>query len=408
MLPGYYKGEPMGGAWQVREAAGKLSTGEITEEEYAEMEVSVCTGPGSCPMMGTANTLSCLMEPLGLSLPGCGATHAVHADKIRQARVAGRLVMENVKQCRRPKDYIDRETFLNAIKVDMAIGGSTNTTIHLPAIAAEFDVTLTAEDFDEIGRNTPQLVNVKPGGRFTLWDMWLAGGIPAVMGELGEKYLNLEVRSVTGEPWRDILSGCLSSNHDVISTVANPYRKEGSLAVLRGNLAPGGAVVKQGAVHSGMHTHSGPAKVFDSEEDAITAIKNGKISKGDVIIIRYEGPRGGPGMREMLAATTLLMGYGLGESTAIVTDGRFSGATRGPCIGHVTPEAALGGPIAFVRDGDKILIDIPTRRLDLLVSGEEMEKRRAEWKAPASPEGFSYLTRYAKGVSSVWEGAILK
>jgi dihydroxy-acid dehydratase len=316
--------------------------------------------------------------------------------------------MDNVKQGRKPKDYITRAAFLNAVRVDMAIGGSTNTTIHLPAIASEFGLTLTPEDFDKAGRTTPQLVNVKPGGKYTLWDMWLAGGIPAVMSELGEKYLDLDVRAVTGERWRDILPGCASSNHDVISTAAGPYRGQGSLAILKGSLAPGGSVVKQGAVASGMHRHRGPACVFDSEEDAIAAIRNGKTPKGSVIVIRYEGPRGGPGMREMLAATTTLMGYGLGDSTAIVTDGRFSGATRGPCIGHVTPEAAVGGPIALVRDGDMIAINIPERTLELEVSPKELAGRRSEWKEPVMPEDSSYLSRYARSVSSVWEGAVLK
>ncbi len=408
MLPGYYKGQSMGGAWQVREAAGKVASGELSEEEYEIMEYSVCTGPGSCPMMGTANTMSCLMEPLGLSLPGSGATHAVHADKIREARATGRLVMDNVQSNRKPKDYITRDTFLNVLRVDMAIGGSTNSTLHLPAIAAEFGVTLTADDFDAAGKSTPQLVNVKPGGKYTLWDMWLAGGLLAVMGELGDRYLNLDLPAATGEKWRDIVKGRKSSNHDVISTTADPYHKQGSLAILKGSLAPGCAVVKQGAVAPAMHVHRGPACVFDSEETAIIAIRGGKVPRGSVVVIRYEGPKGGPGMREMLAATTALMGYGLGDSTAIVTDGRFSGATRGPCIGHVTPEAAVGGPIALVRDGDMISIDIPARKLELEVPEAELKTRRAAWKAPEIPDDMGYLSRYARSVSSVWEGAVLK
>lgn len=408
MVPGNYKGQPMGGGWMVREAAGKLASGEITPEEYREMEFSVCTGPGSCPMMGTANTMSCLMEPLGLALPGSGATHAVHAEKLRQARDSGKLAMEMVKSGRRPRDYINRETLLNCIRVDMAIGGSTNTAIHLPAIAAEFGIKLTPEDFDSIGKATPQLVNVVPSGKYTLWDMYLAGGIPAVMGEMGEKYLNLDVVAVTGRKWRDILKDKKSVNHEVIATTEKPYRAQGSLAILKGNLAPECAVVKQGAVSPAMHVHRGPACVFDCEDDAVAAIRNGKVRKGGVVVIRYEGPKGGPGMREMLVATTTLMGFGLGDSTALVTDGRFSGATRGPCIGHVTPEAAAGGPIALIKDGDMVTIDIPNRKLDVDVSPEEMEKRRAAWKAPAVPGGFGYLSRYARSVSSVWEGAVLK
>ncbi|GHV54586.1 dihydroxy-acid dehydratase [Deltaproteobacteria bacterium] len=286
MLPGNYKGKIMNGSFHVREAAAKLAVGEITEAEYEEMELSTCTGPGSCPMMGTANTMSCLMEPLGLSLPGSGAAHAVHAEKLRQSRSSGRLVTELVKQNRKPGDYITRETFLNTIKVDMAIGGSTNTTLHLPAIAREFGIKLTPDDFDAIGKATPQLANVQPSGKYNLWDMWLAGGIPAVMGELGEKHLNLDVTAVTGEKWRDILKGKKSSNHEVIATTAKPYHAQGSLAILKGSLAPECAVVKQGAVAAKMQVHRGPACVFDCEDDAIKGIMDGKVKKGDIVVIR--------------------------------------------------------------------------------------------------------------------------
>jgi len=290
----------------------------------------------------------------------------------------------------------------------MAIGGSTNSTIHIPAIAKEFGFDIGARDFDDIGRKTPQLVNVKPSGKYTLWDMELAGGVPAVMGELGERHLNLEVMAVTGQTWKEILQGKHSLNTEVITTLADPYYKQGGIAILSGSLAPGCAVVKQGAVHQSMMSHRGPARVFESEDEAIVAIRGGKIVEGDVIVIRYEGPKGGPGMREMLAATTALMGAGLGECCALVTDGRFSGATRGPCIGHVSPEAACGGPIGLVQDGDYIVIDIPNRKLELEVSEAQLKERRKSYTPrPAKVQG-GYLERYARQVTNVWEGAALK
>ena len=405
--PGFYKGKDYAG-YQVREASAKLLAGEISEEEFCAMEQCVCSGPGSCPMMGTANTMSCLMEPLGLSLPGCGTVHATDAKKLRIARKSGELVMRLVAENRRPRDYIDREMLLNALRVDMAIGGSTNSAIHLPAIAYDFGLTLTQDDFDEAGRSTPHLVNVRPSGRYTLWELELAGGIPAVIAELGEKHFDLDKECVTGASWREITKGLHSLNTDVLTTLEAPLHEDGGLCVLKGNLAPEGCVIKKSAVHPDMQVHTGPARPFDCEEDAVAAIRAGKIEKGDVVVIRYEGPKGGPGMREMLTATTTLVGSGLGTTTALITDGRFSGSTRGPCVGHISPEAYAGGPIALVREGDLITLDIPGRRLELHVSEEELARRKAAFVRPDRPVDSNFLARYRADVSGVWEGAVLK
>lgn len=409
MMPGVFRGRQLAGAWEVREAAGKLSKGEITEDEYNEMEKSDCTGIGSCPMMGTANTMSCLMEPLGLSLPGCGTTHAVQADKLRYARNSGKLIMKLVQERRCPRDYITRGSILNMMRVSAAIGGSTNTFLHIPAIAHAFGIEIEPEEFNRIGDSTPYLACIKPSGNYTLWDMHMAGGVPAVMKELGEKYLDLSQQAVTGQTWAEVLKNTQGSrNTDVIHTVSAPVSEQSGLIVLKGNLAPEGAGLKRTAVNKKMWVHRGPARTFDHEMDAILAIRNGQISKGDVIVIRYEGPKGGPGMREMLQATTTLMGYGLGDSCALVTDGRFSGASRGPCIGHVSPEAAVGGPIALVNDGDMISINLDQKTLMLEVSDEELARRKKTWKPAAPMVESCYLNRYKKLVSSAWKGAILE
>lgn len=409
MLPGVFRGRELAGAWEVREAAGKLSKGEITQDEYDEMEKSDCTGVGSCPMMGTANTMSCLMEPLGLSLPGCGTTHAVQADKLRYARNSGKLIMKLIEEKRCPRDYITRESILNMMRVSAAIGGSTNTFLHIPAIAHAFGVEIKPEDFNQIGDSTPYLACTKPSGKFTLWDMHMAGGVPAVMKELGEKYLDLTQQAVTGQTWAEVLAQHPGSrNAEVIHTTASPAAEQGGLIVLKGNLAPEGAGLKRTAVDKKMWVHRGPARTFDHEMGAILAIRNGEIKPGDVIVIRYEGPKGGPGMREMLQATTTLMGFGLGDSCALVTDGRFSGASRGPCIGHIAPEAAVGGPIALVRDGDMIRIDLYKKTLMLEVDDQELARRKQDWR-PALPMVESdYLNRYKRLVSSAWKGAILE
>lgn len=408
MMPGIYKGQELAGAWQVREAAGKLRAGEITQKEYDEMEKSVCPTLGSCAMMGTANTMSCMMEALGLSLPGSATTHAVYAEKYRQAKESGLLVVELVKKDTKPRDFVTAASFANALTIDMAIGGSTNSLLHIPAIAAEFGLNVTAEQFEATSRNTPHLVNVKPSGKYSMFDFDRAGGVPAVIKELGAKYLDLDAKTVNGQTLREVIADAENYNTAVITTVANPLHEEGSLAILKGNLAPEGAVVKQSAVADEMQKHTGPARVYDCQEDAEAAIYQGKINRGDVIVIRYEGPKGGPGMREMLAATTALMGFGLGSSTALITDGRFSGATRGPCIGHIAPEAAAGGPIGLVMDGDMITIDIPNRVLVLQVSDEELARRKANWQ-PVKPKVDSkYLRRYSQQVESVWKGAVFK
>ena len=408
MMPSAYKGRAFGGAWEVREAGGKLAAGQITQEEYDEMEQCVCGGVGSCPMMGTANTMSCLMEPLGLSLPGCGTTHATQANKLRYARESGKLVMRLVAEKRCPRDYITYGSFQNMMRVSAAIGGSTNTFLHIPAIAKAFGFRLDPEEFNRIGDSTPYLACIKPSGTYTLWDMHMAGGVPAVMKELGDR-LDLTQKAVTGQTWAEVLehvSGTL--NQEVIHHASNPVAPQGGLIVLKGSLAPIGSGLKRTAVDKKMWVHRGPARVFNREMDAILAIRGGNIQKGDVIVIRYEGPKGGPGMREMLAATTTLMGFGLGDSCALVTDGRFSGASRGPCIGHVAPEAAEGGPIALVRDGDMISIDLYKKTLDLEVSQEELERRQAEWSPLPPMVNSCYLDRDRRTVGPTWEGASLE
>ncbi len=409
MMPSYYKGREFGGAWEVREAGAKLTKGEISQEDYDNMEKCACGGIGSCPMMGTANTLSCLMEPLGLSLPGCGTVHAVQADKLRYARNSGKLVMKLVAEKRCPRDYITKSSIYNMMRVSSAIGGSTNTFLHIPAIAKAFGIDLDPEEFNQIGDTTPYLACIKPSGSHTLWDLHLAGGIPAVMKELGEKYLDLQAECVTGETWEKVLGRIEGSqDHEVIHTLESPVASESGLAVLKGNLAPIGAGIKKTACDKKMWIHSGPAKVFDGENAAVDAILAGKIEKGDVVVIRYEGPKGGPGMREMHLATSTLMGYGLGDSCAVVTDGRFSGASRGPCIGYVAPEAADGGMIGIVEDGDMIHINLYEKSLTVDISKEEEEKRRAAWKPKELKAHTAYLERYRKLVGSVWKGAVLE
>ena len=409
MLGGVFQGKRLGGGWVIREAAGKLARGELSQAEYEAMEKSVCTGAGSCPMMGTANTMSCLMEPLGLALPGCGSAHAVMAEKLRIARNSGKLIMELVKDNRKPRDYITKASFINALRVSAAIGGSTNTLIHMPAIAQSFGVELDTEIFDEIGDTTPYLGNVIPSGKYTMLEFDQAGGIPAIMKELGGSYLDLNQLCVTGRSWADELRAWPGSrNHAVIATVEEPLRKDSGLVVLKGSLAPGGAVVKRTAVHPKMLQHRGPARVFDGETAAVEAIQGGKIQPGDVVVIRYEGPKGGPGMREMQNPVTALMGFGLGECAALVTDGRFSGASHGPCIGHIAPEAAEGGPIAFVEEGDMITIDIPNKTLNVEISEETMQQRRKKWKpAPLKAEGY-YLRRFQYLVTDAWHGAVME
>ncbi len=406
MLPGKFMGRDIA-IYEMREAASELQSGKMTQEEFDEMEDCVCPTSGSCSMMGTANTMSCFAESLGLTIPGCSTTHAVFSKKLREAKESGMAAVELVKAGTKPSDIVTKASFENAMVVNMAIGGSTNSLIHIPAIAGEFGFEVTAADFERVSRATPHLVGVKPSGKLSLWEFDQAGGVPAVMKELGPERLDLSARTIIGKSWGEIIRTKRNKNPGHVRPLSNPVHAEGSLAILTGSLAPEGAAVKQTAVVPAMLKHTGPARVFDSQEDATDAMYAGTINKGDVIVIRYEGPKGGPGMREMLVATTALMGLGLGDSTALVTDGRFSGGTRGPCIGHVAPEAAEGGPIALVHDGDRISIDIPGRALTLHVDEAELATRKLAWKPIPPKVNSKYMNRYRKLVGSVWKGAIL-
>lgn len=376
-------GGPMASGWldgrkvgvvSVLESVGKAFAEKISEEELKRLEDAACPGCGSCNGMFTANTMACVAEALGLSLPYCATSLAKSASKLRIAKKSGERIVELVRSDLRPSAILTREAFENAIAVDMALGGSTNTLLHLPAIAKEAGIPLPLRVFDEISRRVPHLCNMIPSGPYALEDLDAAGGIPALMKEL-KSLLHLEVLTVTGETLYQNIKDAKVSDPNVIRPLVNPVHREGGIAVLTGNLAPNGAVVKTAAVSPKMLAHTGPAKVFDSEKEAVTAIRNREIQPGDVVVIRYEGPKGGPGMPEMLIPTATLAGMGLSDSVALITDGRFSGATRGPCIGHVSPEAAEGGPIAAVKTGDIISIDIPERALNAKLTEQEIEDR---------------------------------
>ncbi|MCZ7358019.1 MAG: dihydroxy-acid dehydratase [Candidatus Methanoperedens sp.] len=409
MLPGIVGDEPRD-VISLFEAVGQRRKNAITEQELKNLEDCACCGAGSCAGLFTANTMACVTEALGLSLPGCGTAHAVDAKKIRIAKQSGMKILELVRNGINARQILTEESLDNAIRVDMAIGGSTNTTLHLPAIASEFGLNLPLSRFDELSRETPHLINLRPGGNRYLIDFERAGGVPAIQQRLQEK-LNLDTLTVTGKTLRENLGKVViinpRANKEIIATLDSPVHPEGGIAVLSGSLAPRGAVVKQTAVSQKMLKHSGPARVFDSEELAMKAIMGNKIKPGDCVVVRYEGPKGGPGMREMLSPTAAIAGMGMIDSVALITDGRFSGGTRGPCIGHVSPEAADGGPISIVREGDIIDIDIPNRILNLRLSREEMDERMRRWKAPL-PEIKGYLARYRKQVSSSDNGAIFK
>lgn len=408
MMPGEV-GERRLALYEIREAAGLYKRGLLSESDVFDWEGRICPGPGSCAMMGTANTMACVAEALGVTLPGCAAVHAVDAKKLRIAKLSGMKVMELIRDDLRPSKILTRKAFENAIMVAMAVGGSTNTVLHMPAIGREAGVAVGLREIDGISSRTPHLCSMKPGGPYTLKDLADAGGIPAVMRELAP-LLNLDALTVTGKSVGENLeaAGAAVLNREVIRPLEDPVHSSGSIAALFGTLAPRGSVVKRTAVSPTMMKHRGPARVFERQEDAVDAILGGRIRPGDVVVIRNEGPKGGPGMREMLAATAALMGMGLGESTALVTDGRFSGSTRGPCIGHVSPEAAAGGPIAVVRDGDIISIDIEEKRLDLEIPAAELEERLKDWTPPAPKTSTGYLARYAAFVTSADEGAVLK
>lgn len=408
MLAGHVKGHKTSLS-SMFEAVGAYTAGTITEEDVKEYERKTCPTCGSCSGMYTANSMNCLTEVLGMGLKGNGTIPAVYSERIKLAKHAGMQVMEMYRRNIRPRDIMTKEAFMNAMTMDMALGCSTNSMLHLPAIAHEAGVDLNVDIANEISARTPNLCHLAPAGPTYMEDLNEAGGIYAVMNEISKKgLLNLDCMTVTGKTVGENIKNCPNLNPEVIRPVENPYSQTGGIAILKGNLAPDSAVVKRSAVAPEMLKHEGPARVFDCEEDAIAAIKGGKIVAGDVVVIRYEGPKGGPGMREMLNPTSAIAGMGLGSTVALITDGRFSGASRGASIGHASPEAAVGGPIALVEEGDRISIDIDNHSLNVLVSDEELEARRAKWQ-PREPKVTSgYLARYASLVTSADKGAILQ
>ena len=391
------------------EAVGSVAAGTMSLEELQEYEEKVCPTCGSCSGMYTANSMNCLTEAIGMGLRGNGTIPAVYSERIRLAKHAGMKIMELVEKNIRPRDIMTPEAFQNALTVDMALGCSTNTMLHLPAIAREAGVELNLEIANEISAKTPNLCHLAPAGPTYMEDLNEAGGVYAVMNELSKKgLLNLDCLTANGTTVGENIKNCVNKNPEVIRPVENPYSQTGGIAVLKGNLAPDSGVVKRSAVAPEMLVHEGPARVFDCEEDAIDAIKSGRIVAGDVVVIRYEGPKGGPGMREMLNPTSAIAGMGLGSSVALITDGRFSGASRGASIGHVSPEAAVGGPIALVEEGDIIRINIPENKLDVLVSDEELAARRAKWQPREPKITTGYLARYHELVTSGNRGAVLE
>ena len=408
MLAGHVKGHKTSLS-SMFEAVGAYTAGTITEEDVKEYERKTCPTCGSCSGMYTANSMNCLTEVLGMGLKGNGTIPAVYSERIKLAKHAGMQVMEMYRRNIRPRDIMTKEAFMNAMTMDMALGCSTNSMLHLPAVAHEAGVDLNVDIANEISARTPNLCHLAPAGPTYMEDLNEAGGIYAVMNEISKKgLLNLDCMTVTGKTVGENIKNCPNLNPEVIRPVERPYSQIGGIAILKGNLAPDSAVVKRSAVAPEMLKHEGPARVFDCEEDAIAAIKGGKIVAGDVVVIRYEGPKGGPGMREMLNPTSAIAGMGLGSTVALITDGRFSGASRGASIGHASPEAAVGGPIALVEEGDRISIDIDNHSLNVLVSDEELEARRAKWQ-PREPKVTSgYLARYASLVTSADKGAILQ
>lgn len=406
MISGHLRGKRLSLVNDTFEAIGKYKKGLIKDAELESLEMCACPGVGSCQGMYTANTMACVTEALGMSLPRCATALAVSADKRRIAFESGVRIIELVNKNIEPRKIMTRKAFENAIMVDLALGGSTNTALHIPAIAHDAGVELPLEAFDILGKKTPHLANMLPGGEHYLEDLEWAGGIPAVMKRL-RKSLNDSI-TVSGKTVFEIADSAEVIDENVIRPIEKAYHKEGGIAVLRGNLAPDGAVVKQSAVSANMMKFEGSAKVFDSEEEAMKAILNNEIKAGDVVVIRYEGPKGGPGMREMLSPTATIAGMGLSESVALITDGRFSGGTRGPCIGHISPEAMEGGVIAILKDGDRIQIDIPERKINLLLSETEIKERMSKLKLPKPKITKGYLSRYAKMVTSAGTGAVMK
>ena len=408
MLAGHVKGQKRSLS-SMFEAVGANAAGTLSDEDLCEFENKVCPTCGSCSGMYTANSMNCLTEVLGMGLRGNGTIPAVYSERIRLAKHAGMKVMELLEKNIRPRDIMTEDAILNALTVDMALGCSTNSMLHLPAIAHEIGMDFEIDFANGISEKTPNLCHLAPAGPTYMEDLNEAGGVYAVMAELNKKgLLHTDCMTVTGKTVGENIEGVQNKDPEVIRPIDNPYSQTGGLAVLKGNLAPDGSVVKRSAVVDEMLVHEGPARVFECEEDAITAIKGGKINHGDVVVIRYEGPKGGPGMREMLNPTSAIAGMGLGSSVALITDGRFSGASRGASIGHVSPEAAVGGPIALVEEGDIIKIDIPNMKLELDVSDEELAKRKEKWQPREPKVTTGYLARYAAMVTSGNRGAILE
>jgi dihydroxy-acid dehydratase len=406
MLSGYLRGRRLSLVNDTFEAIGKYKKGLIKEDELEALEMCACPGVGSCQGMYTANTMACVTEALGMSLPGCATLLAVSADKRRVAFESGKRIVELIKKNITSRKIMTRKAFENAIMVDLALGGSTNTVLHITAIAHDTDIMLPLETFDVLSKKTPHLANMLPGGEHYLEDLDRAGGIPALMKRLRKSLHNN--MTVSGKRIFEIADSAEVMDENVIRPLHKAYHREGGIAILRGNLAPDGAVVKQTAVSKNVMKFEGIAKVFNSEEACMKAILNGKIKAGDVVVIRYEGPKGGPGMREMLSSTAAITGMGLSESVALITDGRFSGGTRGPCVGHISPEAMEGGTIAILKDGDRIRIDIPNRKIDVLLSVKDIKERLKKWK-PLKPKiTKGYLSRYARMVSSAGNGAVMK
>jgi dihydroxy-acid dehydratase len=407
MLTGKHRGRDVD-LITVFEGVGRVKAGKMPASELAELEDCACPTCGSCAGMFTANSMNCLTEALGLALPGNGTVPAVTAARRRLAKKAGMQVMTLLKKKLLPRDIVGPAAVENAVAVDVALGASTNTVLHLPAIAREAGIDLPLELFNEVSRKTRRLCDISPAGPYHLEDLDRAGGIPAVMAQLAKgKRIRLSARTVTGRTVRENLKGVQTADKEVVRPWSRPFDREGGLAILFGTLAPGGAVVKRSGVDPRMMKRTLKARVFNSEEKAVAAIMGGRIKGGEVIIVRYEGPRGGPGMREMLTPTSAVVGMGLGAKVALITDGRFSGGTRGAAIGHVSPEAAEGGPIALVKDGDRILVDIPRRKVDLLVSDDELEKRKKAWRKPRARQVKGILARYARLVQSAGTGAVL-
>jgi len=406
MMSGNLKGRRLSLVKDTFEAVGRFKKGDISQDELNSLEMCACPGAGSCQGLYTANSMACFTEALGMSLPGCATALAVSAKKDRIAQESGEKIVNLVKRNIPPRTICRREAFENGIKVDMALGGSTNTVLHIMAIAKEFGLDIPIETFDEISKHTPHISNILPGGEHFMEDLDSAGGIPAIMKRM-KNQLN-DVMTASGKLVSQIANEAQILDENVIRDYKNAYHKEGGIAVLKGNLAPEGAVIKQTAVSEAMMKFKGKARVFDSEEAAMQTIMAGKIKKGDCVVIRYEGPKGGPGMREMLSPTSAIVGMGLADDVALITDGRFSGGTQGPCIGHIAPEAQAGGAIAIIQEGDEIVIDIPARKLDVSLSDDEIKSRLSQWRAPEPKEKEGYLARYAKAVGSASEGAILK